>query len=156
MQDQHTLAFGGDVHQFIADLDAAEIEVDELADHFIVVAGHEDDIGALLGLLQDRLHHVVVALVPVPATLQLPAVDDVAHQVERLGFGGTQKFQQSLGLAAGSAQVDVGNPDGAKAQRIALGFVIMLVAIGTQVGEQPLGFFHELFAWLHAVLDSLR
>lgn len=54
--------------------------------------------------------------VPVPAASQLPAVDDVAHQVKRVGISGTQEFEQTHRLAACRAQVDVGIPDGPEAQ----------------------------------------
>jgi hypothetical protein len=64
----------------------------------------------LRALRSSFLHHVVVRLRPVPAAPQLPAVDDVAHQVQRLAVHRAQEVQQRCGLAAGRAQVQVGDP----------------------------------------------
>ena len=72
-------------------IDAAEIVGDITARELVVIAGHEDHACALAGLAQDLLHHVVVALRPVPRSAQLPAVDDVADQVQRLAFGVAQE-----------------------------------------------------------------
>ena len=49
----------------------------ELAGEFVMVAGDEDHAGAVAGLAQDALDHVVVRARPVPMLAQLPAVDDV-------------------------------------------------------------------------------
>jgi hypothetical protein len=52
-----------------------------------------------------------VRLRPVPPALQLPAIDDVADEVELVGLVVPQEIQQIVGLAAGCSQVNVGNPD---------------------------------------------
>ena len=93
----------------------------------VVVAGHEDHACALARLAQQLLHHVVVRLRPVPLPPQLPAVDDVAHQEQRLAFDVAQEVQQGLGLAAGCAQVQVADPHRAQPQRA---FGIDLVVVG--------------------------
>ena len=93
-----------------SDLDAAEIEIDELPDRFVVIARHEDDPRSLLRLLQHVLHHVVVRLIPIPAPPQLPAVDDVADQVKRFRFRRLQEFKQLPRLAPGGAEMNVGYP----------------------------------------------
>jgi hypothetical protein len=48
---------------------------------------------------------------PVPAALELPAVDDVADEVELIRFVVPQEIQQKIGLATGSTQVNIGYPD---------------------------------------------
>ena len=68
-------------------------------------------VDALAGQAQDLLHHVVVRLRPVPAALQLPAVDDVADQIERVAVHVADEVEQQLGLAAARAQMDVGDED---------------------------------------------
>ena len=68
------------------DRDPAELQPDELAQLLIVIAGDVDDLRALARRAQHLLHDVVVRLRPVPALLQLPAVEDVADQVERVGL----------------------------------------------------------------------
>src|SRR5689334_21596704 len=84
MQYQHALALGGDVNQFIPYPDACEVQPDELAERLVMVAWNEDHPGSRIGFFEDGLHHSVVALVPIPAPLQGPAVDDVANQVKGL------------------------------------------------------------------------
>jgi hypothetical protein len=39
------------------------------------------------------LNDIIVGLVPVPATFKLPAVDDIADQIELVGFSGFEDFQ---------------------------------------------------------------
>ena len=111
--DQKAPAVGGDVDHLVRHFDVAEGQPHELPRHRIVVAGHVDHARALARLAQQLLHHVVVGPRPVPAAAQLPAVDDVADQIQRVGFVVLQKIEQITRLAAGRSQVDVGNPQGA-------------------------------------------
>jgi hypothetical protein len=117
VRDQQAPAVGGGVHRFVHDVDPAEGMVDVVARELVVVARHVDHARALARLAQDLLHHVVVRLLPVPAPLQAPAVDDVADQVERVGLVPLEEIEQELGLAAGRAEMHVGNPDGAVPMR---------------------------------------
>jgi hypothetical protein len=99
-------------------LDAPEVVAQVLARKLVVVSGHEHDARSFASLAQQLLHDVVVGLRPVPAAPQLPAVDDVADEVERLAVQGAKEVQQRLGLAAGRAEVDVGDPGRAHAKRL--------------------------------------
>ena len=94
-----------------ADRDVAEVQAAERADRLVVVAGHEDDVRSLARLAQHLLDDVVVRLVPEEAALHRPAVDDVADQVQPGRLVVAQEVEQVLGLAAGGAQVDVGDED---------------------------------------------
>ncbi|NJZ82794.1 hypothetical protein GO280_01406 [Ralstonia solanacearum] len=107
------LAGGGHVDGVLGHLDVAEVQAVELARHLIVVAGDEHHAGALARAAQHLLHHVVVRLRPVPAAAQLPAVDDIADEVQRVGRVVLEEIQQEVGLAARRAEVDVRQPDGA-------------------------------------------
>ena len=111
-------AVGGLVDAVLHHLDAAEGMAGIAARELVMVAGHEDHPRALARLAQHLLHHVVVRLRPEPAPLQLPAVDDVPDQIERLALDRAQEVEQRLGLAAGRAQVHVGNEHGADRQRL--------------------------------------
>jgi hypothetical protein len=115
MHHPEPAAGGGHVDGVLAHGDVAESHAVELARHFVVVAGHVDHFRALARLAQQLLHHVVVALRPVPATAQLPAVDDVAYQIEHVGLVVLQEIEQIRGLATGRAEMDIGQPDGAVA-----------------------------------------
>ena len=110
-------AVGRDVDAVLHHLDTAEAVLQVAPGELVVVARRIDHVGALARLAQDLLHHVVVGLRPEPAPPQLPAVDDVAHQVQALALDHAQEVQQRLGLAAGRAQVHIGDEDGAHAQR---------------------------------------
>ena len=87
--------------------------VDKAARKLVVVAGNEDHVAALARTAQQLLHHVVMGLRPVPLAAQLPAVNDVTHQVQIVAGVGLEKLNQGLGLAAGRAQVQVRNKHGA-------------------------------------------
>ena len=110
---QQFAAVGGDVDRFVDNLDIAECEAQKLAEHFVVVAGDVGDAGAFARFAQHFLHDVVMRAGPVPAALELPAVDDVAYQVKPVGFVVAQEVEQIFGLAAGCSQVNIGNPDSA-------------------------------------------
>jgi len=103
------------VHGFVGHLDAAEVVAVELARELVVVARHKDHTAALAGATQQLLDHVVVSLRPVPFATQLPAINDVSHQVEGLAGVVLEEFEQRSGLASRGAQVQVGNENGPKA-----------------------------------------
>jgi hypothetical protein len=100
---------------------ASEVDAAEVARDLVVVAGHIDHLHALAGHPQDLLDHIVVGLRPVPAALQLPAVDDVADQIELLALHPLDEVQQHIGLAALGAQVHVADEHRAAAQNLGFG-----------------------------------
>ena len=86
-----------------------------VAQEFVVVAGHVDDAHALARLPQQLLHDVVVGLRPEPARAERPAVDDVADEVDGVGFVPAQEIEELLGLAAAGAKMHVGDKERAEA-----------------------------------------
>ncbi len=74
-----------------------------------MIARQVDDARALARLAQQLLHDVVVVLRPVPARAQLPAVDDIADQIDRVGVVIAQEIEKLLGLAAARAEMHIGN-----------------------------------------------
>ena len=66
MHDQEAPAVGHFVHDLVHHDDLAEIVFGILAGELVVVTGNEGHLGALAGLAQDLLHHVVMGLRPVP------------------------------------------------------------------------------------------
>src|SRR6185437_4970600 len=70
-----------------------------------------DDSGAGVDLAQDLVHDLAMGLGPEPAALELPAVDDVADEIERLAGVSLQEVEQKLRLAAAGPQMDIGNED---------------------------------------------
>ena len=114
VDDQIAAAVGALVHGALAHLDAAEMGAVIVAQELVVIAGHVDDAGALARLAQQLLHDVVVRLRPIPARSQLPAVDDVADEVDRLGVVVAQEVEQELRLAPLRAEMHVGDEQRAK------------------------------------------
>src|SRR3546814_3862809 len=95
-------------------------------------------MGAALGELQHAADHVIIGRRPVPAALQWPAVDDVAHQVKRVAFDRFQEIDKQLGIAAARAEMDVGYPDRPESQPwplMVIVFRLRLIEPGRQNGD---------------------
>src|SRR5580698_7912215 len=115
MQHQKALAIGGFVNGLAGDFDTREQPSHIIAGEFVMIAGHEDYASAAIDLCQDFGHDAILRLVPVPAALELPTIDDVAHQKESAAFIVRQEIGKRFRLAAACAQMSVGNEDGAVA-----------------------------------------
>src|SRR5262249_25838407 len=96
---------GGFMDRGLDDFDAAEMRSIVVAQKLVVVAGQINDSRTLARLAQEFLHDVVMMLRPEPAGAQLPAVDDIADQINGLGIVITQKLEKLSGLAAASAEM---------------------------------------------------
>ena len=71
--------------------DAAELVIEIAAQHVVMVARRQDHAGALAGLAQEFLDHVVMALRPVAGAAHPPEIDDVADQIQRVAFDRSQE-----------------------------------------------------------------
>ena len=80
-------------------LEIAEAAAAELAQLFVMIAGHVDDTRAMLGLAEDGAQHVVVDLRPVETAAHAPEVDDVPDQEQLLHLYVAQKIEHQLGPA---------------------------------------------------------
>ena len=107
VNDEQALAVGGDVLGLGNDLDAPEDQSGVIAREFVVIARRVDDLRSLARLAQQLLNDVVVSLRPVPAALQAPAVDDVAHEIDRVRIVMAQKVDQQLCLKPARPQVQI-------------------------------------------------
>jgi hypothetical protein len=115
---QHEVAapVGGGVDVALHQLHAAELHAGVVGQELVVVAVDVDDAGLLAVLAEDFLDQRVGRLVPLPVPAQLPAVNDVADEVEVARLVLAQEVEEQFGLGVFAAQVDVGNPDGAVVQ----------------------------------------
>jgi len=111
MHDEIAATIGGVVDRGLDHFDAAEMGPVIVAQEFVVVAGQVDDARALARLAQKLLHHVVVMLRPIPAGFQLPAVHDVADQINGIGVVIAQEIEEPVGLAAARAKMNVGDEE---------------------------------------------
>ena len=94
-----------------------------------MIAGHIDDLRALAPLAQELLDDVVMRLRPVPASLQPPAVDDVADQIDLLGLVLAQKVDQQTRLASRGAKMDVGQEQRTEMFRFHDGHLCRLISV---------------------------
>jgi hypothetical protein len=85
----------------------AENSAVEFPEHFVVIAGDENNLGAAFGLAQYGSQHIVVCLRPKHGFLHAPDIDDVAHQEQSIHFDVVQKIQQQVGAAAFEAKMDI-------------------------------------------------
>jgi hypothetical protein len=100
----------------ISQQDTLPLYRDEIGKHFknrVMVAPYIAYLHPMPGETKDLLHHGIVRGRPVPAALELPEVEDVSHQIQVFAVIMTQKGEQSLRLAAPSAQMKIGNKNGA-------------------------------------------
>ena len=112
VDQQQLAAIDQRVARFFGHLNATKVVAHKAACELVMVARDVDHVAALARPAQQLLHYVVVGLRPVPFAAQLPAVNDVAHQVKVVAGVGLEKLNQGLGLAAGRTQVQVRNKYG--------------------------------------------
>jgi hypothetical protein len=114
MQNQIPPTVSRDVDRRLGDVYSAEMGATVVAQEFIMVAGNVDDSCSFASLTQQFLYDVVMRLRPVPPGAQLPAVDDIANEVDGVGLVMTKKIKESSGLAPFGAEMHVGKKDGSK------------------------------------------
>ena len=93
VDDEIASAVGGDVDGILEHLDAAEMGAVVVAQELVMIAGNVEQADAFARLAQQLLHHVIVKLRPIPCGFQLPAVDDVAYEVDGVGFVMAQQIE---------------------------------------------------------------
>ena len=64
--------------------DPAEVVANEITCKFIMVTGDINHTATFANAAQEFLDNVIVGLWPIPSAAQLPAVNDIAHQVQRI------------------------------------------------------------------------
>ena len=118
VDDEVFFSVGGRMDHLPGDGHGAEFHAHELLNEFVVVAGNVNHLGLLAAFAEQFLDERVVVLAPEPAELQLPAVDEIADEVEVFAVHHTQKVQQFINAGVPGAEMDVGNPDGAADNRL--------------------------------------
>src|SRR5665647_177271 len=84
----------------------------EFAQHMIMVAGKIKNFGAVSGFLKNRLHDLVIDHRPMPFFLCQEKVEDISHQIQKLGFGMQEKIKQLFVSQVFFPQMQVRYPDG--------------------------------------------
>ena len=60
----------------------AKIIADIAARNLIVITGNIDDFGALTGLAEHFLNHIIMLLRPIKALFHLPAINNITDQIK--------------------------------------------------------------------------
>src|SRR5262249_30617740 len=107
VNDEVAFAAGTDMDGILDHLDAAEMGAVIVAQEFIMIAGDVDQANSFARLSQKFLYDVVVKLRPIPGRLELPAVDDVADEIDGLGFVMAKKVEKLVRLATAGSEMDV-------------------------------------------------
>ena len=81
MTDPELSAVDGCMNSFFDHPDTAELVANKAPRKLVMVSRHKHDAVALTRSLEELLHHIVVRLRPTPLAAQLPAINDVAHQM---------------------------------------------------------------------------
>ena len=76
-----------------------------------------DQSRPLARLAQQFLDDVVVRLRPMPAGGELPAIDDVAHQIDGFRIVMAKEIKELLGLAGARAEMHIGDEQRANSSR---------------------------------------
>ena len=82
MNDPQLTPVSRDVNSILHDFNITKAMDNKLTRKLIMIAGYEHHAAAFAGTLEKFLHNVVVRLWPIPFAAQLPAVNDVADQVQ--------------------------------------------------------------------------
>ena len=77
-----------------------------------MVAGDKRDTGMFSVLAEQLLDEDILFSGPMPFSAQLPAIDEIADEIELLAFRLTKKIQQLAHLRMPGSQVNVRNPYG--------------------------------------------
>lgn len=115
---QKPAAIGGDIIDLSRHLDPAEMRAEVRSRPFIVIAGNEYNLGAGLCLGQQRLHHIIMRLRPMPIAPQPPAIHNIANKIDRVGIMLDEKLQQHPSLTTARAEMSVGKEQGSVEQNI--------------------------------------
>ena len=119
VDDKIFFPIGGGVNRLTRNGDAAESHAHELLDEFVVIAGNVNHLRLLAAFAEDFLDEHVVVIAPEPPELQLPAVNEITHEVEIFTVHHAQKFEQFCNVRVPCAEMDVRDPNRTATHRFA-------------------------------------
>ena len=113
VNDEIAFAIGGCVHETFHEPDRSELDAEEFLQEFVVIPAQEGHARLFAVLSQQFLDEDIVLVGPVPLPAQLPAVDEITHDVKMVAVRFAKKLKQPIHLGMFRAQMNVGNPYGA-------------------------------------------
>ena len=107
MDNPQPLAISNLVDVVFLDSNLAKIETEIMARSFVMIARNIDNAGTVAGLAKQFLNDVIMFLRPEKAFLQLPAINDIAYEIEFLTTCVFQKMEQGIRTTTLSAKMSV-------------------------------------------------
>lgn len=104
---------GPHVDRFAADLDRSDTRSRECTEGVIVVAGDVANSDAASGELEQTREHFAMRPRPERTTGERLEIEDVTDQVELAAAQVPQKVEQIVGLAVGTAEMEIAEEDAA-------------------------------------------
>ena len=99
VNDEVTFAIRRGVNHALHQFHGAETHADKFFQKFVVIAVDQSDLRVLAILAQQFLDQNIVFLRPKPFATQLPAVDEIADDIEVLAFRIAQKIEKFADLS---------------------------------------------------------
>ena len=107
VDDEIFFPVGSGVDHLARNRNAAEFHAHELLNELVMVAADVDDLSAFAAFAEQFLNEQVVVIAPEPAELQLPAVNEIADEVEILAIHPAQELQQLLDAGVLGAEMNI-------------------------------------------------
>ena len=93
MDNPQSHAIDSFVDVIFLDSNLAKIKTEKMARGFVMIAWNIDNASTVAGLAQQFLDDVIMLLRPEKAFLQLPAINDIANEIECLATCVFQKME---------------------------------------------------------------
>lgn len=105
------LSVDSDMDNLIADMDTVQRGADVLADDVVVIAREKVDLRAVFRFFEDKVDDTVVDFRPEPVLSEFPEVENIAYQIEMIGFGFLEKRVELVALEVSAAEVGIRYPE---------------------------------------------
>lgn len=113
VNDQIPFAVRRRVNGALDQADSAETHAEKLFEKLIVVAGEKRYAGFLPVLAKQFLDEQIVFFRPKPFPAQLPAINEIADDIQMLALGFAEEIKQRSYLGMFHSQMNIRDPDGA-------------------------------------------
>lgn len=110
VNDEVAFAIRSDVNGAFDQFDAAKVKAVKFFHELVVIAGDENDLGALAAFAKEFLDQDVVIVRPIPFAAQLPAVNEIADDVEVVALRIAEKVEQFVHLEMFHSEMQIRNP----------------------------------------------
>jgi hypothetical protein len=110
------------VHELVGQFHVAERVRRKPSQKLVVVPRHVAHPRAALEHAENASNHEARSVGPDEVALQLPAIDDVADEIQTLGLNAAEEVEKVLGAGKPAAEMNVGNEERADSQGVTSGW----------------------------------